>query len=60
VNPSHPTSLPRVLLIEDSPEVRQRLRSLIEESRAARVIGEADSNGRALALFTSTNRTPWC
>lgn len=51
MNQSHPASLPRVLLIEDSREVCQRLRSLIEESGAAHVIGEADSTGGALALL---------
>ncbi len=42
---------PRVLLVEDSLPIRQRLRSLIEESGQAQVVGEASTVERALAQF---------
>jgi len=41
----------RVLLVEDSLPVRQRIRSLIEESGHGTVVGEAGSVAYALALF---------
>lgn len=41
----------RVMIVEDSPPVRMRIRSMIEESGTADIIGEADSIIRALALF---------
>ena len=41
----------RVLLVEDSLPVRQRVRSLIEESGHVTVVGEAGSVATALALF---------
>jgi len=37
--------------VEDSVPVRQRIRSLIEESRSAEVVGEADTMCAAIALF---------
>ncbi|MBI2812704.1 MAG: response regulator [Opitutae bacterium] len=40
-----------VLLVDDSGPVRQRIRSLVEETQAATVIGEAAIAGTALALF---------
>ena len=44
---------PRVLLIDDSLPIRQRLRSLIEESGQARVVGEAGTVESALARFAA-------
>lgn len=41
----------RVLLVEDSLPVRQRIRSLIEESGTAEVVGEAGSVPNAIAQF---------
>jgi DNA-binding NtrC family response regulator len=41
----------RVLLVEDSLPIRQRIRSLIEESGHCTVVGEAGSVAYALALF---------
>ncbi len=41
----------RVLLVEDSLPVRQRIRSLIEESGPATIVGEAGTATAALALF---------
>ena len=43
--------LPRVLLVEDSLPIRQRLRSLIDESGLAQVVGEASTVELALQLF---------
>ena len=40
-----------VLLVEDSLPIRQRIRSLIEESGHGTVVGEAGSVAYALALF---------
>ncbi len=41
----------RVLLVEDSLPVRQRIRSLIEESLPVTIVGEASSAAAALELF---------
>jgi DNA-binding response OmpR family regulator len=41
----------RVLLVEDSLPIRQRVRSLIEESGHATIVGEAGTVTAALALF---------
>lgn len=41
----------RVLLIEDSEEVRQRLRGLIEENSPAVVVGEAVSAAQAIEIL---------
>ena len=41
----------RVLLVDDSAPVRQRVRSLIEESCLAEVVREASSIGEALVFF---------
>ena len=41
----------RVLLVEDSLPVRQRIRSLIEESGHATIVGEAATVASALGLF---------
>ena len=41
----------RVLLVEDSLPVRQRIRSLIEESGPVVIVGEASTADAALALF---------
>ncbi|MFN0079627.1 MAG: response regulator [Prosthecobacter sp.] len=41
----------RVLLVEDSVPVRQRIRSLIEESCPVEIVGETGSASTALALF---------
>lgn len=41
----------RVLLVEDSLPVRQRIRSLIEESGHATIVGEAATVAAALGLF---------
>ncbi|MBI3415846.1 MAG: response regulator transcription factor [Verrucomicrobia bacterium] len=41
----------RVLLIEDSLPVRERVRSLIEESTPVKIVGEAGTVDAALALF---------
>ncbi len=49
-----PLDVPRmlhVLLVEDSSPVRARIRSLIEESNAAEVVGEADSVAAACLLL---------
>ncbi|MEN9544730.1 MAG: hypothetical protein RLZZ598_1563, partial [Pseudomonadota bacterium] len=43
--------VPRVLLVEDSLPVRQRMRSLIDESGLARVVGEAGGVKHALSQF---------
>jgi len=43
--------LPRVLLVEDSLPIRQRLHSLVTESGLARVVAEASSVKVALAEF---------
>jgi len=43
--------LPRVLLVEDSLPIRQRLHSLVTESGLARVVAEASSVTVALAEF---------
>jgi len=43
--------LPRVLLVEDSLPIRQRLRSLVTESGLAQVVAEASSVTLALAEF---------
>jgi len=43
--------LPRVLLVEDSLPIRQRLRSLVTESGLAQVVAEASSVKSALAEF---------
>ena len=44
---------PRVLLVEDSVPVRQRLRSLIEESGRAQVVGESGTVADALAMCSA-------
>lgn len=41
----------RVLLVEDSLPVRERIRSLIEESGRAEIVGEAGTVAGALARF---------
>ena len=41
----------RVLLVDGSVPVRQRIRSLIEEAGAAEVVGEVDSAAAAIAFF---------
>ena len=41
----------RVLLVEDSLPVRQRIRSLIEEFGAVEIVGETGTVAGALALF---------
>ena len=41
----------RVLLVDDSRPVRERVRRLIEESGAAEIVGEAATVAGALALF---------
>ena len=42
---------PRVLLVEDSVPIRERLREMIEDMGQATVVGEADSVAHARALF---------
>lgn len=49
-NPAR-SSIVRVLLVEDSLPIRQRVRSLIEESGAATIVGEAGTVATALARF---------
>ena len=41
----------RVLLVDDSLPVRQRIRTLIEESGPVEIVGEAGTVASALALF---------
>ncbi len=40
----------QVVIVDDSPPVRWRLRDLIEDSGVARVVGEGASNAEAIAL----------
>lgn len=51
VNSPPYTSTPSVLLVEGSSEVRQRMRSLIEEFGVAKVLGEADNFDDAIRLL---------
>ena len=49
-SPSSPPPI-RVLLVEDSVPVRQRIRSMIEEADAGAVVGETGSVAAAVGLF---------
>ncbi len=51
VNKSTPPAALRVLLVDDSLPVRQRIRTLIEESVPVEIVGEAGTVAGALALF---------
>lgn len=51
MNQAGQTSPIRVLLIEDSEEVRQRMRTLIEDNSPAVVIGEAVNAAQALEIL---------
>ena len=55
--PSRPV---RVLLVEDSLPVRERVRSLIEEFGPVEVVGETGTVAARWRSFTSTRRTRWC
>ena len=46
-----PINTPRVLLVEDSLPIRERMRTLIEEAGPVTVIGEAESVAQARLLF---------
>ena len=52
--------VPRILLVEDSVPVRQRLKSLIEESGSAQVVGETGTVANALAMCSRWCPTLWC
>jgi len=45
---------PRVLVVDDSPEVAQRLVEMLSEEGSFRVVGQAADGVRALELFQDT------
>ena len=51
MNSKTPFNTPRVLLVEDSLPIRERMRALIEEAGPVTVVGEAESVALARLLF---------